>query len=228
MVRLRTLTPSIEVRILAGHPSSSHALKPRMAPADPLSIPGVRAEPYGEGFSIRCRAGAACRTPMLFRRPRSRISPLSTASCREDFGTRLPHVFADARGASGARLSVAAAADRKRPSANPRRLRRSGGVQGRATAGGWSRHPTTRPTHFRSFIRPTLRIGSQRASSFRREASPLGPRRAATCRLLGAGNARVGDEYWAVFTARQANNALAIGLARAPAPPGRGSIMARR
>jgi hypothetical protein len=32
--------------------------------------------------------------------------------------------------------------------------------------------------------------------------------------------ARVGDEYWLCFTARQANNALAIGLARAPSPLG--------
>lgn len=32
--------------------------------------------------------------------------------------------------------------------------------------------------------------------------------------------ARVGDEYWAVFTARQKSNALAIGLARAPHPTG--------
>jgi hypothetical protein len=32
--------------------------------------------------------------------------------------------------------------------------------------------------------------------------------------------ARVGDEYWAVFTARQATNALAIGLARASSPEG--------
>ena len=32
--------------------------------------------------------------------------------------------------------------------------------------------------------------------------------------------ARVGDEYWLVYTARQKNNALAIGLAKAPAPLG--------
>jgi arabinan endo-1,5-alpha-L-arabinosidase len=32
--------------------------------------------------------------------------------------------------------------------------------------------------------------------------------------------ARVGDEYWAVYTARQVSNALAIGLARAPSPLG--------
>jgi hypothetical protein len=32
--------------------------------------------------------------------------------------------------------------------------------------------------------------------------------------------AEVGSEYWLVFTARQANNALAIGLARAPSPLG--------
>ena len=32
--------------------------------------------------------------------------------------------------------------------------------------------------------------------------------------------AKVGDEYWTVFTARQVNNALAIGLARAPSPTG--------
>ena len=32
--------------------------------------------------------------------------------------------------------------------------------------------------------------------------------------------AKVGDEYWTVFTARQRSNALAIGLARAPRPTG--------
>src|SRR5258705_2113673 len=32
--------------------------------------------------------------------------------------------------------------------------------------------------------------------------------------------ARVGDEYWLCFTARQISNALAIGLARAPTPEG--------
>lgn len=32
--------------------------------------------------------------------------------------------------------------------------------------------------------------------------------------------ARVGDEYWTVYTARQSSNALAIGLARAPSPTG--------
>ena len=31
---------------------------------------------------------------------------------------------------------------------------------------------------------------------------------------------KAGDEYWTVFTARQASNALAIGLARAPSPTG--------
>ena len=32
--------------------------------------------------------------------------------------------------------------------------------------------------------------------------------------------AKIGDEYWTVFTARQTSNALAIGLARAPSPVG--------
>ena len=32
--------------------------------------------------------------------------------------------------------------------------------------------------------------------------------------------ARVGDEYWLVYTARQRSNALAIGLAKAPTPTG--------
>lgn len=32
--------------------------------------------------------------------------------------------------------------------------------------------------------------------------------------------ARVGEEYWVAFTARQANNALAIGLAKGPSPTG--------
>jgi beta-xylosidase len=34
--------------------------------------------------------------------------------------------------------------------------------------------------------------------------------------------AKIGGEYWLVFTARQASNALAIGLARSSSPMGPG------
>ena len=41
--------------------------------------------------------------------------------------------------------------------------------------------------------------------------------------------AKVGDEYWVVFTARQVSNALAIGLARSvDSRPAHGSTIARR
>ena len=67
------------------------------------------------------------------------------------------------------------------------------------------------------------------------DLEPLGAARLRLSRGAGAGwaakgrnvadfwapeMARVGEEYWLVFTARQESNALAIGLARAPSPLG--------
>ena len=82
---------------------------------------------------------------------------------------------------------------------------------------GSSRRRTTRPTPSRSSTRTTLSIGSAAALPFPQATNRSGPRRAATSPISGRPEmAKVGDEYWLVFTARQATNALAIGLARAP------------
>ena len=110
---------------------------------------------------------------------------LLSASFRTDFGTRLPHIFGERARASGAGDPLAAAAHRKHPSANPRRLRRSGGAQGPTTVIGWSRLPTMRPTPSRSSIRRDLDIGSRGGSFSRTAQEPAGPRRAATSPISG-------------------------------------------
>ena len=82
------------------------------------------------------------------------------------------------------------------------------------TAIGWSRRPTTRPTPFRSFIHATSSIGS-RGLRFPAGKEPAWAAKGRNIADFWAPEmAKVGDEYWLAFTARQASNALAIGLAR--------------
>ena len=77
-----------------------------------------------------------------------------------------------------------------------------------------------RPTPSRSSFRPTLSIGSRAASSFLKGTNPWAAKGRGVADFWAPEMAKAGDEYWTVFTARQASNALAIGLARAPSPLG--------
>ena len=86
---------------------------------------------------------------------------------------------------------------------------------------GLSPRRTTRPTPFRSSIRPTFQHWEPKGFVF-----PEGhlPRWCAAGRNVADFWApemhKVGSEYWVVFTARQPSNALAIGLARSAGPTG--------
>ena len=95
MVRLRTLTPSIEVRILAGHPSSvSQALseRDRIAPRPSFT---VDAAADGDGFRIAV-AGVGRKASDLSRSERHAAGFLALLpALATDFGTRVPHVLAD-------------------------------------------------------------------------------------------------------------------------------------
>ena len=117
--------------------------------------------------------------PMSCRPARSRTSRASSSELRERFRDARAACLRRTGRASRAGDPLAAAADRERPSENSRRLWRPRRAQGRTTAIGWSRPPTTRRTPSPSSIRPTSSIGSQGASSFTRGKSPHGPPRAA-------------------------------------------------
>ena len=233
MVRLRTLTPSIEVRILAGHPSSVTRIDGHdRAHHDPPSsnfLGRCRASD-GEGFRIARRSATARRAAMPFRPRTQQDFSAFFGELPQDFGTRLPHVFAERVEHPEPAIRVAAAADRERPSADPGRLRRSGGVQGPMTAIGWSRRPTTRPTPSRSSIRTISSIGSRGASSFPTGQEPAWAAKGRNVADFWAPEmARVGDEYWLVFTARQAiERARHRPGAQRPPRSARGSTMARR
>ena len=85
----------------------------------------------------------------------------------------------------------------------------------------WSRRPTTRPTRSRSCIRDDLEHWQQRGFVFPEGQAPAGPPPAAASPISGRRKWR----KWATniglcFTARQASNALAIGLAKSSSPEG--------
>ena len=72
-------------------------------------------------------------------------------------------------------------------------------------------------------------LGARGVRLPRRTGSPAGPRMAAKSATIGRPEmARVGDEYWVAYTARQKSNALAIGLARSRARRDRSPTMASR
>ena len=66
-----------------------------------------------------------------------------------------------------------------------------------------------------------MSIGSQRGSYFPQGNEPAWAAKGRNVADFWAPEmARVGEEYWLAFTARQASNALAIGLARSSSPLG--------
>ena len=83
----------------------------------------------------------------------------------------------------------------------------------------WSPPRTTRPTPSRSCTRTTSRPGSHEGFVFPEGSAPEWTAHGERVGDFWAPEmAKVGDEYWLVYTARQRSNALAIGLAKAPQP----------
>ena len=176
----------------------------------------------GDGFRIERRPRTAVAKDLSSsRRQRSRTSPPSTASSRDDFGTRVPHVFADA-------VEHPAPTIRWRPllteNVHPQILvgyGDPGGAQDRRRlVAGRDVERRARRLPDPAFGRPRA-LGAARALSSLQGSEPDWAAKGRNIADFWAPEmAQVGDEYWLVFTARQANNALAIGLARAPSPLG--------
>ena len=174
----------------------------------------------------RPRTGTARR--IASDRARSRI--LATSSRR---WRRFRH--APARMSSPIRSSIRAPAIRWRPllteNVHPQILVGYGDPAVLKTDDGYSssRRPTTRPTPSRSSTRTTSSIGSTRASSFPQGEEPGWAAKGRNVADFWAPEmARVGDEYWLGFTARQARTRSPSASPEAPARSARGSTTASR
>ena len=137
-----------------------------------------------------------------------------------DFGTRVPHVFADA-------VEHAPAAIRWRPllteNVHPQILVGYGDPAVLKTDDGWWLVATSNdaPDAFPILHSADLEHWEPKGFIFPQGEEPSWAAKGRDVADFWAPEmARIGDEYWTVFTARQTNNALAIGLARASSPAG--------
>jgi len=138
----------------------------------------------------------------------------------QEFGTRVPHVFADA-------VEHPAPAIRWRPllteNIHPQILVGYGDPAVLRTEDGWWLVATSNdaPDAFPILHSADLEHWEPKGFIFPEGREPSWAAKGRDVADFWAPEiAKAGDEYWAVFTARQANNALAIGLARAPSPEG--------
>ena len=137
-----------------------------------------------------------------------------------DFGTRVPHVFARSTEHPRAELQWPPLLTEN---VHPQILVGYGDPAVLKTDDGWWLVATSNdaPDAFPILHSSDLSIGSRKGFIFPQGRNPTGPPRAATSADFWAPEmAKVGDEYWRCFTARQATNALAIGLARRQSPLG--------
>jgi hypothetical protein len=173
----------------------------------------------GDGFRIDVAADG---------RSRSYFVPTATQQdfnaffreLSEDFGTRMPHAYSRA-------AQRPAAAFPWRPllteNLHPQILAGYGDPAVLKTDQGWWLIATSNdaPDAFPILHSNDLKGWESKGFIFRAGEQPSW---AATGRnaadFWAPEMAKVGGEYWTVFTARQVNNALAIGLARAPSPMG--------
>ena len=173
----------------------------------------------GDGFSIEVSAGGRSRTYLI---PTATQQDF-TVFFRElahDFGTRMPHAYTRAKERPSAAFPW-------RPllteNVHPQILVGYGDPAVLKTDQGWWLIATSNdaPDAFPILHSDDLRRWQPMGFVF-----PVGqePAWAATGRhtadFWAPEMAKVGDEYWTVFTARQKTNALAIGLARSASPTG--------
>jgi len=179
----------------------------------------VQAETKGEGFQIDVTDDAKSKTYLVPTGTQQDFS-LFFRELAGDFGTRVPHVFAEAAEHPAAHFPWTPLLTKN---INPRILVGYGDPavfkDGKdywlvcTSNDAPDAFPVLHSTdlqhwQLRSFIFPQEK-GCSWAASGRDNADFWAPEMA-----------KVGDEYWLVFTARQVSNALAIGLARAPTPLG--------
>jgi arabinan endo-1,5-alpha-L-arabinosidase len=179
----------------------------------------VQAHAEGDGFRIQVAADGRSRTYAVPTATQQDFS-LFFRELAEDFGTRVPHVFADA-------------VEHPEPSI-PWRPLLTENVHPQILVGYgdpavlkdgedyWLVCTSNdAPDAFPILHSADLQHWEPRSFVFPAGQEPAWAAKGRnTADFWAPEMAGVGDEYWAVFTARQVNNALAIGLARAPSPLG--------
>ena len=179
----------------------------------------VDADAEGEGFRISVAAAGRNRSYWVASGTQQDFSAFYK-HLHEDFGTRIPHIFAEP-------LEHPEPAVSWRPllteNIHPQILVGYGDPAVLKTDHGYFLVATSNdaPDAFPILHSDDLEHWSPRGFVF---PAGQGPAWAATGRNVAdfwaPEMARVGEEYWLCFTARQRTNALAIGLARAPSPAG--------
>jgi arabinan endo-1,5-alpha-L-arabinosidase len=180
----------------------------------------VDARPEADGFVMRVRSSQA--GERSYQVPTATQQDF-TAFFRElagDFGTRMPHAYTRAEGRPPASFLW-------RPllteNVHPRILVGYGDPAVLRTEDGWWLVATSNdaPDAFPILHSEDLERWEPKGFIFPEGHQPGWTAKGRNLADFWAPEmARVGDEYWTVFTARQASNALAIGLARAPSPTG--------
>src|SRR5258708_18115427 len=195
-----------------------------------MANPSITAD--NPSFSVDARAeGDGFRIDVIAdRRAQSYIVPTATqqdfsAFFRElanDFGTRVPHVFAET-------VEHPAPPRRLRPllteNVHPQILVGYGDPAVLRTEDGWWLVATSNdaPDAFPILHSNDLTHWESRGFVFAQGREPEWTAKGRNVADFWAPEiARVGEEYWLCFTARQVSNALAIGLARAASPEGPG------
>ena len=179
----------------------------------------VDPRPDGDGFIIDVKAAGQCRSYAV---PTATQQDFSSffLELSNDFGTRVPHVFADA-------LQHPAASMHWRPllteNVHPQILVGYGDPAVLKTNDGWWLVATSNdaPDAFPLLHSSDLEHWEPRSFVFPCGQEPAWAARGRNIADYWAPEmGKAGGEYWTVFTARQADKALAIGLARAPSPTG--------
>jgi hypothetical protein len=179
----------------------------------------VEAAEDGEGFRIAVRCDGKQRT---YRVPTGTQQDFSIfyRELAKDFGTRMPEIFGD-------EVERSEPAIRWRPllteNVHPQILAGYGDPAVLKTDDGYWLVATSNdaPDAFPLLHSNDLEHWEQRGFVFPQGREPAWAAKGRNLADFWAPEMRrVGDEYWLCFTARQANNALAIGLARSSGPLG--------
>ena len=179
----------------------------------------VDPRPDGDGFIIGVEAAGQCRSYAV---PTATQQDFSSffLELSSDFGTRVPHIFADA-------LQHPATSIQWRPllTENVHRqiLVGYGDPAVLKTNDGWWLVATSNdaPDAFPILHSSDLEHWEPRGFIFPGGQEPAWTAKGPNIADFWAPEMeKAGDEYWTIYTARQADKALAIGLARAPSPIG--------
>jgi arabinan endo-1,5-alpha-L-arabinosidase len=211
------------VRIHAGHPSALASIFTDMPDArSPEAVAlsfAVEAEKRGEGFAIRVSASNGLSRDYDVPTGTQQDFAAFFKTLSSDFGTRLPHLFAP--------LEPPEAKVRWRPllteNVHPQILVGYGDPAVLKTYESYWLVATSNdaPDAFPILHSEDLAHWEPKGFVFPQGHEPCWAAKGRNVADFWAPElARVGDEYWLCFTARQASNALAIGLARSTSPLG--------